>query len=407
VKRVAQFAALVLLTLTILLVLWQFRAVVGLFVLSLAVAAALRPPIEFMAERRVPRGLAMGLTYLALLAGLVGLLYLVSVPAGNELQRASNGFGNTYDRIKAQWPSGGALQQVVAARLPPIDQFYRSIGGGLAQTALGFTLSLFDLLSKMAIVLVLSIYWGVDRVHFERLWLSVLPAEQRARARGIWRSIEKGVGAYIRSEVVQSLLAGVLLGLGFWAMGLNYPALLAVIGALMWLVPLLGGALAIVPVIVAGLAQSPLLAAGAAIYAAAVFVMLEWLVEPRIFYRRRFSSILIIITMIAMSYAFGVAGLLFAPPLAAAIQILFGQLTAEPLAATSLEAIPQISSLQERLATVRALADQMENGPALETANLLERLERLMDDAGQTLSDDVPDQPLPGFARLTPVPVEK
>ena len=410
-KRIAQFAALVLLTLTILLVLWQFRDVVGLFVLSLAVAAALRPPIESLVERRVPRGLAMAFTYLVLLAGLASLLYVISGAMGAELQQASNAFASAYDRVRAQWPQGGALQQMIAARLPPIEQFFRSLAGEkgdvLAQTVLGFTLSLFDVLSKVALVLVLSIYWGIDRVHFERLWLSILPAEQRYRARTIWRSMEKGVGAYIRSEVVQSLLAGVLLGLGFWAMGLNYPVLLALLGAVLWLVPLVGGALALVPVLLVGLASSPLLAAGATVYAAAVFVMLERLVEPRIFHRRRFSALLITITMIAMSYALGVAGLLLAPPLAAAIQIFFGQMTAAPLAARPLEPVPQISLLQERLAKVRELVNGMEGGPPPETASLVDRLQRLVDDTGETLREEVADEPPSGLARLMALPGEK
>ncbi len=410
-KRVAEFAALVLLTLTILLLLWQFREVVGLFVLSLAVAAALRPPIEYLARRRVPRGVAMALTYLALLAGLGGLIYVISIHVGGELQQGSNAFTSVYSQISTQWPEGGPLQQMIATRLPPIDQFYKALAasqaGAMAQTILGFTLSLFDALSKFALVLVLSIYWGADRVHFERLWLSVLPAGQRARARTIWRSLEKGVGAYIRSEVVQSVLAGLLLGLGFWAIGLDYPVSLALIGALMWLVPLVGGVLAVVPVVLAGLLSGPLPAAGAAAYAAAVFLMLELLVEPRIFHRRRFSAVLIIITMIALSYALGVVGLLLAPPLAAAIQILFVSLTAEPMPANRHEAGSQISSVHERLAQVRSLLKTMEGGPVPESASLVERLERLVEDADQVLREQAPDPVPADYARFVPVPVEK
>ncbi|MCZ7672142.1 MAG: AI-2E family transporter [Chloroflexi bacterium] len=73
------------------------------------------------------------------------------------------------------------------------------------------------------VILFLSLYWSLDRVRFERLWLSLLPPEQRARARDIWQTIESDLGSYIRSEVAQSLLAGLLLGLGYWALGSPTP----------------------------------------------------------------------------------------------------------------------------------------------------------------------------------------
>jgi putative permease len=391
-RRVAWFVALMLLTLTGLLLLWQFRAVVGLFAVSLAVGAALRPPIDYLASHRVPRGLAMLLTYLLALSVIGGLLYLMSGPLVAEIQQASNVLASSYERIKTDWPSQGLLLQLVAQRLPPSNELYANIAGqqgtALVGSLLGVTVSFFDLVSKVALVIVLSIYWGADQVHFERLWLSVLPAEQRLRARAIWRSIEVGVGAYIRSEVVQSVLAGVLLGLGFWAMGLHYPAALAFAGALTWLIPLVGGALAIVPVLLVGLANDPALALGAAMYTAIIFAILEWLVEPRLFNRRRYNSILVVFTMIAMADAMGVFGLLLAPPLAAAIQIFYDQLSAAPQVSTVTQTLPQIGQLRERLAAARALLDEMGEEALPETASMVARLEELIDDANKALQDD-------------------
>ena len=83
---------------------------------------------------------------------------------------------------------------------------------------LGFTQGLGDILSGALII-------------FERLWLSLLPSGQRKQARGILRTIEQDLGAYIRSEVIQSLLAGLLLSLGYWLLGSPYPTLLASVGA--------------------------------------------------------------------------------------------------------------------------------------------------------------------------------
>ena len=57
--------ALVLATLTGVFLLWQFRSVLVLFLFALALAAAMRRPIDYLAGRKLPRGLAIILTYLA------------------------------------------------------------------------------------------------------------------------------------------------------------------------------------------------------------------------------------------------------------------------------------------------------------------------------------------------------
>ena len=98
------------------------------------------------------------------------------------------------------------------AQLPPPSKLFEALTGDQGQLVLPAILS-------GALII------------FERLWLSLLPSGQRKQARGILRTIEQDLGAYIRSEVIQSLLAGLLLSLGYWLLGSPYPTLLASVGA--------------------------------------------------------------------------------------------------------------------------------------------------------------------------------
>jgi predicted PurR-regulated permease PerM len=143
------------------------------------------------------------------------------------------------------WLDGSAFQQVLVRRLPPPGKLFEAATSSQGQLVLpallGFSQSIGKLVSGTAIILFLSIYWSINQIHFERLWLSLLPSGQRKQARGIWRTIEPDLGAYIRGEVLQSLLAGLLLGLGYWLLGSPYPALLALAGALVCLIPVVGG----------------------------------------------------------------------------------------------------------------------------------------------------------------------
>ena len=146
----------------------------------------------------------------------------------------------------------------------------------MVQTVLGLTMGSFDLLGQLLIVLVLSMYWSADQEHFKRLWLSLLPFQARARAREVWQNIETGFGAYLRSQVIQTVLAILLLGFGYQVLGLRYPVALALIGAICWLIPWAGVLLAVIPAVLAGISISPVLGLLAAALTIGVLAFLEY-----------------------------------------------------------------------------------------------------------------------------------
>lgn len=391
-KRLAWFTLIILATLTAAILFWEFRVAVVLFSLSLAVAAAVRPMVDRFAARGVPRGLALLFTYALCVGGVIALVVILSGPLLANLQQLTRDLVSGYEQIQAQWPTGSPLQQSLAQQLPATSDLSQAItgpqGGAVLQTVLGLTMGSFDLLGQLLIILVLSIYWSSDQEHFKRLWLSLLPFQARARARDVWQNIETGFGAYLRSQVIQSVLAILLLGLGYQLLGLKYPVALALIGAIGWLIPWAGVLLAVIPAVWVGLAISPVLGVLAAALTIGVLAFLEFVVEPRLFKRERFSSLLAVIVLLVLADEYGFIGLLAAPPLAAALQIVAGQLirsTTRSMAtppAHPMDLTQPLSVLQARLASVQArLAAQTESPPEL--SNLVDRLTQLIEQATQ------------------------
>lgn len=402
-KRIFQSILVAGATLAVLILVWELRSALILFVLSLAVASATRGPVDFWTKRRLPRSLAILLTYFLILSGLGLLLYLVSGRVLHDLQQATDLFDRTYRLVTLTWPSGTAFQQMVAAQLPAPQDLYNAIAGEqgaqLLQKTVGVASGFMGGLAKFAIVLVLSIYWSFDRLHFENLWLSLLPVDKRSRARDIWREMEDRVGGYIRSEVVQSVIAGLALGLGYSVMGLQFPALIALIGALLWLIPWMGAALALILPLVAGLYTAPALAVIAPLYTAVVLVVLELVVEPRLVDRRRYSSLLTVIILVAMTQAYGLMGMLFAPPLAAAIQTLYNSLVLSSAPVIEEDLANKLDSLRQRAASLAARLGIDASQPTPEAASLLGRITSLVEEADQYLEGDarrVPHKVPPG-----------
>lgn len=395
-RRLAWYTTVVLGTLSLVLLLWQFREAILLFLLSLALAAAVRPLLNYLSKYRLSPSLGLMLIYMLGLVILAVLFYTISGLLLREVQQAANDLPLAYERIKVQWPAGNAFQQAIAERLPPSPQLYETIAGEqgllLVETVLGITSGFFFVLGQIVIVLVLSIYWSTDRARFERLWLSLLPAEQRVRARDIWRDMEAGVGAYIRSELIQGLLAGLLLGLGYWGLGLNYSMTLALASVLVGTIPVLGAILAAFLALLVGLASSSTLAIAAALYTLAIFLILELVVEPHFFESQRFSTLLLVLGMITLATDFGLIGLIMAPPLMVAIQLFFRQFVRQSVPVAVSNTL-QIADLQERLAAVYELTSDVAEPLPPETMSMLDRLTHLIEKAEQELPEEPPRQP--------------
>jgi predicted PurR-regulated permease PerM len=268
---------------------------------------------------------------------------------------------------------------------------------------LGFTQGIGGVVSGGLVILLLSLYWSINQIHFERLWLSLLPAGQRKQARGIWRTIEPDLGAYIRSELIQSLLAGLLLGLGYWLLGSPYPTLLALIGALAWLVPVVGAPLAVILPLALGLLTSVQLSLFTALYTLVVLIALQVWVEPRLSKRKWNNPILTMVILLAMADAFGLIGMLVTPPLSAVCQILWSRLVSHRAV---LGAAAKVSDLKGRQARIWDTIRAMDEPPMAMVTSSMERLAQLIEKAEPILQAGLPAEPSGPFHPPQPVSAE-
>jgi predicted PurR-regulated permease PerM len=220
--------------------------------------------------------------------------------------------------------------------------------------------------------------------------LSLLQPEQRKQARDIWRTIESDLGAYIRSEIIQSMLAVLLLGMGYWLIGSPYPALLALIGALAWLIPVVGAPIAMIPPLLLGLLTNMPLTLFTVIYTLAVLIALQVWVEPLLLKRKWDSPILTLVIMLAMADAFGLLGILIAPPLSAVCLILWNLLVSNPLESG---ASVQVSDLKERRVNLLTVISAMEEQPPQLVVSGMERLGSLLEKAESILQANLPAEP--------------
>lgn len=397
-RQLVVFGTAVMTTLLALVVLWQFRIVVVYVLVSLALAATVRPLIKAWSGRGFWIRLTLILLYLVGLGGFGFLISLVGRLTIGDVQQLAQTLSVQDAWRLPLWLEGSSFDQALVARLPPPSKLFEAVTGDQGQLVLpailGFTQGIGGVLSGVLVILFLSIYWSTNQIHFELLWLSLLPSELRKQARDIWRAIEPDLGAYIRSEVAQSLLAGLLLGIGYWLLGSSYPTLLALIGALVWLIPVVGATLAVILPLLIGLLTSVQLSLLTVFYTLMVVIVLKVWVEPR-FYKRKWSNpVLTLVILLALADAFGIVGIIIAPPLSVVCQILWSSLVSNRLAPG---ASTKVSDLKERQTRLRTAIKEMDELPPPLVLSSMERLTHLIEKAEPILQAALPAEPSDPF----------
>lgn len=334
-RQLVVIGTAVMTTLLILVVIWQFRIVVIYVLISLVLASTVRPIIRSESKRNFATRLLIIFLYAVSIGLLSLLIFLVGRLLIGDLQEVAQMITDQSNWVVPAWLEGSLFGQAVDRWLPTPDKLVEAITSQrqlVLSGILGFTQGLGGVVSAFFVILFLSIYWSINQNHFERLWLSLLPSEQRTHARDIWRTLEHDLGAYMRSEIMQSLLAVLLLAIGYWLLGSPYPALLAVVGAVAWLVPVVGAVLALILPLLLGLLTGAELSLFTVLYTLLVLIALQVWVEPRLFKHQWQNPILTLVILLAMADAFGLLGIIIAPPLSVVCQILWNLFVSDGLA---------------------------------------------------------------------------
>lgn len=388
---VARWTLAILLTLAALALIWLFRQPILLVIMALLVSASLRPLIGRLQQAGLKPGLSVALVYGLIALSVVALLMLLLGPVERELQTLVERLSMAYERMALEWPqSESGFRRAVAQQLPPPSLIYSVLAGQtevpVFQRVVALVSSIGSAFGQAVMMLILSLYWTIDHVRFERLWLSILPLEQRLRIRRIWHEIEAGVGTFARSALVEMVVATVVLWIGFELLGLRYPVLLALIGGMVQIVPWLSFLLAVLPLlVVAFISLNPLPPLLGAAYAFVVSLLFEFRIQPRYLPRPQTSSLLFFVTAIVLMQQLGLVGLVVAPAVAVAIHILWNYLTA-PLRDLPVPANADLAEVQARYQALLERINGEETVVSPETRSLLHKLGELVRDSKATLN---------------------
>jgi len=313
-------SSLVLLLLVILaLAVWKIRLVVLLFLLAVVIASAMRPGVEALRQRGIPRGVGIAVHYGAL-AAVVGVLLLVVVPrALSEVQGAIASLPETRSEIHEEASRSNGLKHDVLTglerRLAELPSREKLIEPGVQVTR-----DAVEVLVGIFFVFAAAAYWISERDRVEHVFVRLLPRRKRETARKTWELIDLKLGAYVRGQLLLVLLVGTVLSLTFWAIGMPYWLLVGAFAGVVEIVPVIGPLAAGALAVGVGLTSSVTTAilAGAAVLI--VRLVEDYLVMPRVLGDAvGLSPLLVLVAVAACGVVFGGLAVLLAIPVAAVL----------------------------------------------------------------------------------------
>ena len=281
--------------------LWKVRDLIVLLLLALTFAAAMRPGVEWLERRKVPKGLAI-LSFFVLVLGIFVLFFWLALPpAIDQLKEAlaQPSGASTVDH------STGIRHDVIVW----VDEHFRKLPSG---TSIFHPIATYGHKATKAVVAVLftlaaTWYWVSERDTAIELLVRLAPEEKRENARQTYLAIDRRLGAYTRLKFVMVAVIGAVLATGFYLVGLNYWLLVGGAVSLFEIIPVVGPALGAGLVLAVGIPQSLHVAALALLVMVGVREFQSYVVNPHLMGGSVGLSPLV--TLVTVS----VVGLLFGP----------------------------------------------------------------------------------------------
>lgn len=161
---------------------------------------------------------------------------------------------------------------------------------------------------------------------------SLLPARSRISFdRLLWR-VDRGLSGVVRGQLLICCVNGVLSAVGYWMFGLKYWPILAIVSAVMSIIPIFGSILSSVPVVMIGLTQDFWTALWVLAWIVGIHQIEANLLNPKIIgVAAKIHPVLVVLALIVGEHFFGLWGALLGVPVLSLLQSLFNHFRFETM----------------------------------------------------------------------------
>jgi predicted PurR-regulated permease PerM len=301
-----------------------------IFVSSFSVAV-LSPVVSAMERRlRWSRKLSAAVLVLATVAVIGTVVLVVAQAAVGAVQEFSDDLPRIVDEVRRSnlggfVNSGSDSLEVLTQHAGEITSGVAKVSGGVADVGI----SAFGVVTLVFSVLFLTMFGLIDEPRL-RSWVGgLLYRRDRERFLLVADRIVQTTSRYMLGNLAISVVCGTVYGVTAVILDVPYPLALAVIAAVLDLIPSIGATIAGVIVALVALSVSPV-AFVVFLIVMVVYQQIEnYILQPTIIGKAaRISGFTVLVSVLAFGALFGLIGAIIGVPIAAGIQIIVEELTA-------------------------------------------------------------------------------
>ena len=289
----------------------QIRDILYLLFISFILTTAMRPIVDFLTSKKIPRVLSIFLLYILTIGILGGIIGSV-IP---QIASQSTHLVQTLPRV---------AQQI----LPSLNLDFSSFSNQVApitQNIVQLGVQIFNNIVTVVTMLVFTFYFLLGRNHLERTIAQFVRKEETKKIVQILSEVEEKLGAWARGQIILMVIIGIATYIGLTLLRVDFALPLAVFAGLLEMVPMIGPIISAVPAILVALTISPLLGLSVA---ALYFVIQQFenhIVVPQVMRRSvGLSPVLIIVSFMIGGRFEGAVGAILAVPAILVAQVIIG-----------------------------------------------------------------------------------
>lgn len=298
------------------------RSVLILIGLALFIAAGLDPGVTWLTRRRMPRWAAV-IAILLAAGGVIAAFIAAAIPpltaqAASLSQHlphylhALQDHNSQLGKLNAKYHVQQDLTRLISTK-----------GSSLVGGVLGAGELVLSAATSLFVVMVLTIYFLVSMPRIKLFAYRLAPQSRRTRVILIGDEIFTKVGGYVLGNFLTSAIAGIGTYIWMLAFGVPYPVLLALLVALLDLIPVIGSTIGGAIVTLVALTVSLPVAIATLCFYIGYRLAEDYLLVPRVMGRTvQVPAVVSVLAVLIGGALMGIIGALVAIPAAAALRLL-------------------------------------------------------------------------------------
>jgi len=299
------------------------------FIIALFLSYLLKPVVDFLELKIKSRDISILLSFIfAFSIAILIFVYFIPLFITEMKQLTQNipEYINVFNRwfkdvdSKLSNKLNIDLQEILRSNSINFEAISRQV----LTTFLNILKSLYSNILYYLLIPIISFYILKDWSKIVKWIKWVLPKKYRKEGISIFNDINKVLHQYIRAQLLDAIIIGILSFLGFSILSVRYAALLGIITGIGNLIPYFGPIFSSIPAVVIALSDSYIKAILVVVFLIVLQQIDSFLISPRIIGSRLgLHPLTIIIVLIISNKLFGFISMFFAIPLAAVIKIIF------------------------------------------------------------------------------------